>query len=297
MQEGQRQFKQENRCQHCGTSWLECRDKDRDVQISRRIFTMYCVGITTEKYNESHSYLEKNNSTAIIHEIYGKYDFWAEVFFSTETNNGGDAYSEIKKYEENHSRQINSTGEACFYQVLEIFKYNRSKGGFDLERSDDLEEYNFGMRNMINAFILLEKRKTEAPQAGPSLTPKEILDSIGNRLDAGCRQFVFRAYVMKKEDARDTNIENEHQSLMLYLNIDCKDIGKLNAFTTEIDKIVDANIYEKTTLISTKKTRNNEAIKAFEQREQRIPQEAEKDKKTESGKEMRTDKLARDGNR
>jgi hypothetical protein len=218
-------------------------------------YTMFYAFILASNYKKCNDNLtiQKTDNlrtpkfNAKFYEVYGKSDFLVKVFSKDSSfENVIDYYNtEVLPKKSNIVTQID------FYKVLETYTYNNNKRDFERKTDSEKKEFNIEQRNMINAFILLNEKTKKGSKNGyrEAIKTSEMLTLFARKIPSYLLQaFIFRVYIMEDE--------HKHKRIMLYLNVDCSLLYRLNDLTTRIDDIVDYNGYEKTTLISTKKNHN-----------------------------------------
>jgi hypothetical protein len=229
---------------------------DQDIDFSEytipKNYTAFYVFISALDYLQCRDNLMKTEEyNAKFYEIYGTSDFLTKEYrpnSSFEELNDFYTFKVLPDKTVPEKKSIVDNIE--YYKILETYIFN--KNCFEKKIDFEKKEFNIDKRNMINAFILLNKKNEDG------IDPPVLLKFFSNDIDSDLlRTFVFRVYTMENKD--------QQKKIMLYLNVDCGQLTRLNKLTTQIDHIVDDHNYEKTTLISTKKHFNDQISTKFPQ--------------------------------
>lgn len=210
-----------------------------DEYTMTKTHSKFFTFITSNNYYKCQKDL-RNDCVIRFHEVYGKFDFVAKVYFD-ENNESTLKENFINKLLKSGAISAKKNLEFRRIKSQHIFQDN----DFEPDTYNDCKELNYDKLHIISAFIELKKHDETC------ITPSELLDNIPPKLGDNelASDLIYKAYI------------TDQNSILLYLNIDCRHIRKLNSFTTALDGIVDKEKYVKTTYISTKDQVNNKVIR------------------------------------
>lgn len=192
-------------------------------------YSKYFIFIASKHYDTCCEKLLSSNSVVKFNEVFGRYDFIAKAYFKQESEI--DLFNEILLSD----NTVHSEKNIIFNKVKAQYEY--VNGNFKkLNNNRVCEEYDTDELHIINAFVELKKMKYSKTNR------EDLLKSMPRVLQDKdlSKEIIYKVYFINDD------------SILFFLNIDCKNIRKLNTFTTAIDQLVDKKKYLKTTYISTK---------------------------------------------
>ncbi len=249
----------DNKCKYIETpSWRDSLYNNLEHDITSKYirekyylekkYTEYFIFITSSKYDKCFKTLTLNNESIVnIHEVFGKYDFIVRAFFNkAEFINEEKAFKDILL--KPTKKCIANEKSIIFNEVIKEYSFDSTKMKFTLiAPNDEYKELNINRLNLINAFIVLNKKCNNRKKE--SIEPEDLLTLMPTKFSSETpSELIYKVYL------------TDNQSLIFYLNVNCRYLGKLNEFTTSIDKVVDDNGYQKTTYISTHDNVRSETI-------------------------------------
>lgn len=208
--------------------------------LPKKEFEKYFIFISSLKYKECLRFLSLNKDCIIrFHEIFGKYDFLAKAYQKNEDEKKIDKLNKqlISK------RIIRPHNSVVYKKVCQQFKYKNDTFINEELIQKNCFELDADRLHFINAFITLKKKEKS------NIEPDQLLTLISNIPDKKlATELIYKVYLL------------ESDILIFHLNIDCRNIRRLNQFTIVIDQVADDNKYQKTTYISTNDHVNHKAI-------------------------------------
>lgn len=240
-----KRYSQQQKCDFVEkNNWRHEKEFDYQYIPSEKYKLFFCL-IRAQNYKFCRNKLKQEKKYLVkFYEVYGKHDFIAKIFFKKTGYR-----QQLNAFQESISGMnppIVLPEDFECYEVVEEYIYNFEEKKIEKKTHTEHQELPIQKLNMFNVFILL-KRKSDG------MKPSDLLTEIERLESDHLQNFIYRIYILRQ-------IPSNSEYLLLYMNVDCKKINKLNPFSTLIDFIVDGNGYTKTSLISTTRVIKKDVI-------------------------------------
>lgn len=219
-------------------------------------YTKAIIFISSNIYKDCYEILAKERKNiANFYEVYGVYDFIVEGFFKREKLKN--EIRRLRNYLLRDAKSIKSNDDIVIKVVKDVYAINNKCKCIRVPMSKCFI-FKLDLFHMMRAFVKLSPNdKTSSSRENVEILLDLLTDELGSKCSRIVPMLIYRIYVLQ---------DNE---LLIYLNIDCKNISEINMLTTTIDRVVDRESvnYKKTTFISTIYHYNNAVIDNIESKE------------------------------